>query len=80
MINEVLKEKQGIYRVDWDDISEHDVLTGAPDWQSIIVTPLIKSQEVRGILYLTVSARVKEFDFNHFNFVNTLGDITAAIL
>lgn len=80
IIKEVLRDKQGIYRVDWDDISDHDALTGAPDWQSVIVTPLIKSEEVRGILYLTVSSRTKEFDFNHFNFVNTLGDITAAIL
>jgi diguanylate cyclase (GGDEF)-like protein len=80
ILNNVINEKQGVYRVDWDDISEFDALTGTPDWQSIIVTPLIKSQEVKGILYLTVSTRVKEFDFNHFNFVNTLGDITAAIL
>lgn len=80
ILNNVINEKQGVYRVDWDDISEFDALTGTPDWQSIIVTPLIKSQEVKGILYLTVSTRVKEFDFNYFNFVNTLGDITAAIL
>jgi diguanylate cyclase (GGDEF)-like protein len=80
ILNTVIREKQGVYRVDWDDISEFDALTGNPDWQSIIVTPLIKSQKVKGILYLTVSTRAKEFDFNHFNFVNTLGDITAAIL
>lgn len=80
ILEDVINEKQGIYRVDWDDISEFDTLTGNPDWKSIIVAPLIKSQEVKGILYLTVSTRVKEFDFNHFNFVNTLGDITASIL
>lgn len=80
ILNSVIREKQGLYRVDWDDISEFDALTGNPDWQSIIVTPLILSQKVKGILYLTVSTRAKEFDFNHFNFVNTLGDITAAIL
>lgn len=80
ILSDVICEKQGVYRVDWDDISEFDPLTGTPDWQSVIVTPLIKSQEIKGILYLTVSTRVKEFDFNHFNFVNILGDITAAIL
>lgn len=80
ILNDVIREKQGVYRVDWDDILEFDPFTGTPDWQSIIVTPIIKSQEIKGILYLTVSTRVKEFDFNHFNFVNTLGDIIAAIL
>jgi diguanylate cyclase (GGDEF)-like protein len=80
MLENVIKDGQGVYRVDWDDIIEYDSITGAPDWQSVIVTPLIKSQEVKGVLYLTVSTKVKEFDFNHFNFVNALGDITAAIL
>lgn len=80
ILENVVKDKQGIYRVDWDDITEYDSLTGSPDWQSIIAVPIIKSSKTRGVLYLTVSTKIKEFDFNQFNFVNTLGDITAAIL
>lgn len=80
ILSTVIAEKQGVYRVDWDDMSGYDTLTGTPDWQSVIVVPLIKAQEVRGVLYLSVSTRVKEFDFNMFNFVSTLGDITAALL
>lgn len=80
ILNNVINEKQGMYRVDWDDITEYDSLTGSPDWQSIIVVPIIKSGKTSGILYLTVSSKIKEFDFNHFNFVNTLGDIIAAVL
>lgn len=80
ILDNVIKERQGIYRVDWDDIIEYDSLTGSPDWQSIIVVPIIKSCKTKGVLYLTVSSKKKEFDFNHFNFVNTLGDIIAAVL
>lgn len=80
ILKNVIKERQGIYRVDWDDIIEYDSLTGSPDWQSIIVVPIIKSGKIKGVLYLTVSTKIKEFDFNHFNFVKTLGDIIAAVL
>lgn len=80
LLLKVIKERQGLYRVDWDDITEINTITGSPDWQSVILVPIIKSGEVKGVLYLTISTKVKEFDFNHFNFVNTLGDITAAIL
>lgn len=45
-----------------------------------MVIPLIQGEIVKGVLYLTESTQTKEFDFDDFNFVNTLGEIIVQIL
>lgn len=42
--------------------------------------PLIRGDVVKGVLYLTESTTKKEFGFEDFNFVNTLGKIIVPIL
>jgi len=51
-----------------------------PNWDSVLVVPLIKAGVIKGILYLTVSIKSKEFKFEELNFVNTLGQLLVAIL
>lgn len=79
-VNSVIANKQGIYMIDWDETPKLDSVTGIPEWNSISVVPLIKNGEVKGILYLTVSTKKKEFKFEEFNFINTLGELGVAIL
>ena len=80
IIKSVIYSKQGVYKIDWDIITEYDTVTGVPNWQSVMVIPLIQGDIVKGILYLTESTLTKEFTFEDFNFVNTLGKIIVPIL
>ena len=80
IIQSVIIDKQGICIIDWDSIIDYDSVTGMPNWNSVLVVPIIKSGVVRGILYLTVPIKVKEFKFEDLNFVNTLGQLLVGML
>ncbi len=80
IIKSVIQSKQGVCKIDWDIITEYDTVTGVPNWQSVMVIPLISGDIVKGVLYLTESTMTKEFGFEDFNFVNTLGKIIVPIL
>lgn len=80
IINSVVEKQQGVFLIDWDNVIGHDAMTGMPDWQSIIVVPLLFCGRVKGVLYLSVSTKIKEFTFADFNFVNMLGQLAAAII
>ncbi|MGH4051771.1 MAG: diguanylate cyclase [Clostridium sp.] len=80
IIKSVTDTKQGVCKIDWDTIIEYDVITGVPNWQSVIAVPLIKSEVVKGVIYLTQFTKAKEFGFDDVNFVNTLGKIIVPIL
>lgn len=76
----VLEKKLGLYMIDWDDAGSYDLITGNPDWYSIVVVPIIIENDIKGIIYLSASTRFKEFGFNEFNFVNVISDLVATIL
>ena len=80
IIKSVIDSKQGVCKIDWDIITEYDTVTGVPNWQSVMAIPLIIGDTVKGVLYLTESTKTKEFGFDDFNFVNTLGKIIVPIL
>ncbi|MCB2290383.1 diguanylate cyclase [Clostridium sp. CS001] len=80
IIQSVTNSKQGVCKIDWDIITEYDTVTGVPNWQSIMVIPLIRDDVVKGILYLTESTQTKEFGVEDFNFASTLGKIIVPIL
>lgn len=79
-IQSVMNNKQGLYMIDWDDIGSHDIITGVPDWYSILVVPIIIQDEIKGVIYLSTPTRIKEFGFNEFNFVNVISDLAATII
>lgn len=80
IIDSVIKDKQGKCIIDWDSIIDYDLVTGMPNWNSVLAIPIIKSGVVRGILYLTVPIKIKEFKFEDLNFVNTLGQLLVGML
>ncbi|MBU3143383.1 diguanylate cyclase [Clostridium sp. CF012] len=80
IIEAVINDKQGKCIIDWDSIIDYDLVTGMPNWNSVLAVPIIKSGVVRGILYLTVPIKVKEFKFEDLNFVNTLGQLLVGML
>ncbi|MEK6266100.1 MAG: GGDEF domain-containing protein, partial [Clostridium sp.] len=80
IIKSVVSEKQGICTIDWDSIIDYDLVTGMPNWNSVLVVPIIKSGIVSAILYLTVPIKVKEFKFEDLNFVSVLGQLLVGIM
>ncbi len=79
-IRHILEKKVGDYFIDWENIHEVDPFTGTPDWQSLIILPIIYQNVIHGILQLSVPIREKEFDFKNFNFVNSVTGVIGAVL
>lgn len=80
VIGRVISKREGEYLIDWEDVENINVLTGTPNWQSLIVTPLICEGKLKGVLQISVPIKEREFDYNSYNFVRTIGDIIAAII
>lgn len=80
IVNRVILNKKGEFLIDWETISDIDVISGTPNWQSIIVVPLIIKGMVKGIAYLSVPIKEKEFDYNNYNLINTICSIFAALI
>jgi diguanylate cyclase (GGDEF)-like protein len=70
-----IDSKAGEYKVDWNSYPGLDVITGMPDWQSIMVIPMTIAGKLAIVLYLSVSIKTKEFDAGEYNFIKTLCDI-----
>lgn len=79
-LESVIEKKQGLYMIDWDYIGGHDLITGIPDWKSMVVAPIISKNVTKGVLYLSTSTKIKEFGFDELNFVNILCELMANIL
>ncbi len=67
LIDKVIQSKQGECLIDWEDISHIDIFTGTPNWKSVIVVPIVYDGELIGVIYLSVSVKEKEFDYNAYN-------------
>jgi transcriptional regulator with GAF, ATPase, and Fis domain len=79
-VRAVIDNKQGVYMIDWDAVGNYDLITGVPDWYSILAVPISSGNQINGVIYLSTSTKVKEFGFNEFNFINVLSDLAATII
>lgn len=80
IINRVVANKKGEFLIDWDTGYETDMSLSTPNWQSVIVLPLLVDEKVKAVGYITVPIKEKEFDFNSYNLAKTLWDIFSTIL
>lgn len=80
IVKSVFESKQSLYMIDWDKIEKYDSITGLPDWNSIIAVPVIIQDEIKGIIYLSTSTRIKEYGVNELNFINIISDLIAKII
>ena len=80
IIDRILYTQKGEFLIDWDNIDNIDFLTGLPNWQSVIILPLINNGQVKGILYISTAIKNKEFDFDDFNLSKNFGNIFSAII
>ncbi|QUH26956.1 diguanylate cyclase [Serpentinicella alkaliphila] len=80
LIEKVIDMKQGEYLIDWEDTSSIDVLTGSPNWKSIIIMPIMHNGNIKGIMYFTAFTKYREFDYNSYNLVKLTSGVIAALL
>lgn len=80
IINRVKHSKKGDFLIDWENLEDLDSLSGIPNWESIIVLPLIKEGVLKGIIYLSVPLKTKEFDFDSYNLAKCFANIFSSIL
>ena len=78
ILQKCINSKRGEYQIDWSGYPGIDSLTGMPDWQSVILIPMIDRGRLKGVAYLSVSIKNKEFDAGTYNYVKTLSDIMSA--
>jgi len=80
LVYRCIESRQGEYQLDWSSYPGVDSVTGMPDWQSVMLIPLTNMGEFKGILYLTVSMKNREYDAEAYNYIKTLSDIMASTL
>jgi len=66
--------------VDWDNANVIDLQTGETVLNSILVEPILRGKEVKGVLYLSRPINRKEYGFNELNFLSALGNVISGIL
>lgn len=76
--------QQGQFFIDWYEmnsptVSMDETMEHMPDWKSYIVLGFDSGDEC-GILSISVSIKMKEFDFSNFNFVESLRPVLEHVL
>ena len=79
LVYKCMESRQGEYQLDWSGYPGVDTVTGMPDWQSVMVVPLTNKGELRGVLYLTVSMKNREYDAESYNYIKTLCNVFSII-
>ena len=77
LIKEVLTEKSGLYKIDWDNIAKKNEVTGVPSWDSVLITPIIKKERIVSLIYLSIAMKKKEFNVEDLNLLNFLAECIA---
>lgn len=75
IVRKVAEGKEGIFTIDWEDITKTDELTGLPEWYSVMCAPVISIGQVSSLLYMKSPFRKKEFthqDSEGFQLLSTI--------
>lgn len=75
LVKEVIINKKGEYIIDWHNTEAIDKITCNPNWQSVLLLPLIKEDIVLGLVYISAPLKEKEFNSQDFNIANLLCNI-----
>lgn len=73
LVDQVYESKMGIFTIDWHDEFKDDF--HIPDWDSVLLVPVVKKEVIEGVLYITVPLKEKEFDQEILNVINVFANI-----
>lgn len=80
IVERVLKNKKGEFLIDWENTEDINKVSKVPNWQSVIVIPLIKNGSTKSIIYISTYLKKKEFNFEDLNLGELLSSIFVANL
>ncbi|UTC74535.1 diguanylate cyclase [Treponema sp. OMZ 792] len=76
-IIEVMSEKKELCKIDWENISGKNAITGVPNWNSTILVPVILKEEIKAIIYLVVEIRKRKFGTEEVNLTSLFAGLIA---
>ena len=78
LIHSVAEDGSSIFQVDWDSIVKRNSITNMPEWNSVMIAPMIKNEKIIGVIYLAAPEKYSKFNLSKFNFFKFLADIISA--
>ncbi|MGI5111337.1 diguanylate cyclase [Treponema putidum] len=78
LVHTVAEDGLGIFQVDWDSIANRNSITNMPEWNSVMISPMIKNEKIIGAIYLAAPEKYSKFNLSKFNFFKFLTDIISA--
>lgn len=78
LVHMVAEDGTGIHQVDWDSIAKRNSITNMPEWNSVMIAPMIKNEDTIGVIYLAAPEKHTKFSLNKFIFFTFLTDIISA--
>ena len=78
LIHEVAENGSGVFQVDWDSITKRNSITNMPEWNTVMIVPMIKKEKIIGMIYLATPEKHSKFNLSKFNFFKFLADIVSA--
>ena len=80
IVERVIANGKGEFLIDWEGVKEVDLVLSTPNWQSVIAIPLICNGNTKGLTYITVPIKEKEFDYNSYNLAKVLCEVFSTIM
>lgn len=77
LLVQAIKDKEGFYKIDWENIVGKNEVTGIPNWNSTLLVPVILQEEIKAIIYLVSEIRKKKFGMEDLNLVNLFAGLIA---
>ena len=78
LVHTVAEDGSDIFQVDWDSIVKRNSITNMPEWNSVMVVPMIKNEKIIGVIYLAAPEKHAKFNLSKFNFLKFLADMISA--
>lgn len=75
IVKSVINNKKGEFLIDWENNYEKESVLNKPNWQSVMAISLIDNGQIKGVGYMNVPIKEKEFDYNSYNLAKILWDI-----
>ncbi|WP_047983605.1 diguanylate cyclase [Ornithinibacillus californiensis] len=80
IISSVVREGRSFSTIDWEETDKINTVNGLPDWDSIIAVPISTGGRLKGVIYLSAPARLKEFGADEINVLNVYSELVANIV
>jgi len=73
LVEKVIKENNGIYLIDWDEVFEED-------FYSVMIAPLIKKKDLIGLIYIVAFSNEREYKFDDLNYLSILANLLSMLI